>query len=124
MTNSLAIRFFEGEFAVCQLRDPGQIDWSRELLFLAKTPDEFSLVCPADAVPENAAKVEHGWSMFRIEGQLDFALVGILARITGLLAEAEISVFAVSTFDTDYILVKTASLPAAREIFRENGYVL
>lgn len=116
------LRFFEEEFAVCRLRDLSGVDLSQPLFFLAKTPDELSLVCPAASVPSNAAKTESGWSMFRINGQLDFALVGILAKITTLLAENGISVFAVSTFDTDYILVKTASLPAARGLLQAEGY--
>jgi hypothetical protein len=119
---TLQLRFFKGEFAVCQLRDLSKLDLSQNLCFLAKTPDELSLVCAADSVPENAIKTEGGWSLFRIEGQLDFGLIGILAKLTTLLAENNISVFAVSTFNTDYILVKTISLAAARELFKDNGY--
>ncbi len=118
----LQLRFFKGEFSVCRLRDLSKLDLSQNICFFAKTPDELSLVCSSDCVPANAAKTEGGWSMFRVEGQLDFGLIGILAEITALLAENNISVFAVSTFDTDYFLVKTASLPAARELFLAKGY--
>ncbi len=118
----MTIKFLDGEFSVCQLRDLSKLDLSQNLCFLAKTPDELSLVCSSECVPENAIKTEGGWSMFRIEGQLDFGLIGILAKITALLAENNISVFAVSTFNTDYILIKTASLPVARELFQAEGY--
>ena len=118
----IRLRFFKGEFSVCQLRDLSKLDLSQEPCFFAKTQDELSFVCSSEGVPGNAMKVEGGWSMFCIEGQLDFGLIGILARITGLLAENNISVFAVSTFNTDYILVKTASLPVARDVLRAAGY--
>lgn len=122
MSPQLRLHFFKGEFSVCQLRDLSKLDLSQNLCFLAKTPDELSLVCSSECVPANATKTEGGWSMFRIEGQLDFGLVGILSKITALLAENNIPVFAVSTFNTDYLLIKTASLPAAREIFQAEGY--
>ena len=122
MSQQLQLHFYKGEFSVCQLRDLSKLDLSQNLCFLAKTPDELSLVCSSECVPENAIKAEGGWSMFRVEGQLDFGLIGILAKITTLLAENNISVFAVSTFNTDYILVKTAALPAARELLRAEGY--
>jgi hypothetical protein len=111
---SLRFRFFDGEFAVCKLPDASGVDFSQECVFLSKTPDELSLVCPAESVPGNALKVEKGWALFRVEGTLDFALVGILAKISTALAASGISIFAVSTFDTDYILIKTPFLAAAR----------
>ncbi len=122
MPHQLQLHFFKGEFSVCQLRDLSRVDLSQNLCFFAKTPDELSLVCSSECVPANATKTEGGWSMFRIEGQLDFGLVGILSKITALLAENNIPVFAVSTFNTDYILIKSASLPAARELFQAEGY--
>ena len=119
---NLQLRFFKGEFSVCRLRDLLKLDLSQDLFFLSKTPDELSLVCSSECVPDNAIKVESGWSMFRIEGQLDFGLIGILSKITTLLAENDISVFAVSTFDTDYIMIKTSCLSAARALFEAEGY--
>lgn len=118
----MKIHFFEPEFSVCQLPDGGGLDLSADFFFLAKTPDELSLVCPSDSVPIDAIKAEHGWRMFRIEGQLDFGLVGILARITRVLAEREISVYAVSTYDTDYVMIKAGKLDEAREALGAAGY--
>ncbi len=120
----LRLRFFAGEFAVCQLRDASGVDFTQEFVFLSQTPDELSLVCAADAVPATAIQVESGWSLFRVEGVLDFGLVGILSRLSSVLAAAGISLFAVSTFATDYLLVKTRDLPAAQGALRASGYVL
>ncbi len=121
---NLRLRFFKGEYAVCALRDLSRFDLSRDLFFLSKTPDELSLVCAAECVPANAGKVEGGWTLFRVEGVLDFGLIGILSAVTGLLAERDISVCAVSTFNTDYFLIKTHALAAARAVFQEKGYVV
>jgi hypothetical protein len=87
------------------------------------TPDELSLVCPETWVPENT-QAQRDWCAFRIEGTLDFALVGIIARISTLLAEANISIFVLSTYDTDYILVQTSQASVATEALRSAGYVM
>lgn len=118
----MKIKFFKEDFSVVKLRDLTKLDVSQDLFFLSKTPDELSLVCPTQQAPENALKADHGWKAFRVEGELDFALVGILARITGVLAEKKISVFAVSTYDTDYVLIKQVKVEEAREALREAGY--
>lgn len=118
----MKLHFFDQEFSVCRLPDDGGLDLSTDFFFLSKTPDEVSLVCPSDSLPTETLEVEHGWSMFRVEGKMDFALVGILAKITAVLAAKEISVFAVSTFNTDYVLVKRVKQEAAREALRDAGY--
>ncbi len=77
-----------------------------------------------DKVPADTIEREDGWKAFKIEGVLDFSLVGILAKIAQLLADADISIFAVSTYNTDYILVKTEKQAAASAILTTNGYVV
>ena len=89
---------------------------------LAKTGEENSLVCRTEDVPGNAPAREDGWKGFRVRGVLDFSLTGILAGITGVLAEKEIPVFAVSTYDTDYILVRKEDSGAAAKALEEAGY--
>ena len=121
---NLRLRFFKGGYAVCLLRDLSRFDKTPELFFLSRTQDEISLVCAVECVPDNAVKVEGGWTLFRVEGVLDFGLIGILSAVTGLLARNNISVCAVSTFNTDYFLIKTHALPAARALFLENGYAV
>ncbi len=129
----MRLRFLPGDFSVCKLPDPGtspRLDameflaglFTAELFFFAKTPTELSLVCPADKVPRDAVKSEAGWVAFRVEGVLDFSLVGILARISGVLAARGIAIFAVSTFDTDYILLKKEAAPAARAALLSDGF--
>lgn len=109
-------------FAVCKLIDMSQINWNDEFVFFSKTDDELSLVCVADNIPANATHIENGWRALKIEGVLDFSLVGILAKLSALLAENEISIFAVSTFNTDYIFLKADMLDTAVNVITEAGY--
>lgn len=99
---------------------PNQVYESR-FYSISKTEDELSIVCTS-ATQLNSEKSEKGWSCIRIVGSFDFSLTGILAKISTILAEAEISIFAISTFDTDYILVKSARLPSARNVLLADGY--
>ena len=95
------------DFSVCKIRDLSGVDFTRDFVFLSKTDEEVSLVCETGCVPENAVAAEPGWRAFRIEGVLDFGLIGVIARITDVLARADISVFVVSTYNTDYIFLKS-----------------
>src|SRR5689334_16436306 len=79
---------------------------------ITKTSDELSIVCSEDKVPQDV-KVEKGWRCLKVEGPLDFGLTGILSSLAQPLAEAKISIFAISTFDTDYIMVKNENLQKA-----------
>lgn len=99
---------------------PGWVDWSDPFVTVSRTRDELSVVCPEARVPAEA-QAERGWRGFKVEGPLDFALTGILARLAAPLAEAGISIFAISTFDTDYLLVRAHDLAAATSVLqREN----
>lgn len=107
-------------FTVCKVKEnPSSLP---PFSFLARTDEEISLVCPVKDAPKETLAREDGWRGFRIQGVLDFSLVGILARIAGILAERKIPIFALSTYNTDYILVKGKYLPAAREALGEAGY--
>ena len=88
---------------------------------ISRSSDELSIVCPAD-LPLEADKTETDWSCIKVLGSLDFSLTGILAAISNVLAEANISIFAISTFDTDYILVKANKLEAAKLALEHAGY--
>ena len=92
------------------------------MTFVGKTPDELSLVCETALVPENTCAREDGWRALRVEGTLEFSLIGILSSITSVLAQAKISVFCVSTFDTDYVLVKEEKLADALTALTRAGY--
>jgi hypothetical protein len=95
---------------------------SDELLFIGKTDEEISLVCATALVPPDACCREDGWRTFRIQGTLDFSLIGILARISSLLAEQAIGIFVISTYNTDYVLLKEENLAKAKEVLSRADY--
>ena len=84
--------------------------------------EELSLVCRMEDVPENTLERDDGWRGFRIEGVLDFSLIGILSRLSTILAENKISIFAVSTYNTDYILTKAENFDRAMDVLAAAGY--
>ena len=118
----MELQIIDGDFSVCKVLSMEQIDFSRELLFIAKTPDEISLVCESAHVPQRVIEVEGAWKMLRISGTLDFGLVGVVSKISSILAAADISIFAVSTFNTDYILLKADNLEKGQEVLLRSGY--
>lgn len=118
----LTIKQITEEFAVCQVEDYSQVNLENPFVFTGATDDEKSLVCPIALVPENALTVDKTWSAFRIEGVLDFSLIGILSKISSLLAENNIGIFAISTYNTDYILTKTTDFQSALRVLEEAGY--
>lgn len=115
-----------GTYSVCRLAvDEPLPAWGERDDFFAvtKTAEELSVVCATRHIPAGVQR-EDGWRILKVEGPLDFSLVGILAALAGALAAAGISLFAVSTYDTDYLLVKEANLAAAAAVLRENGHVV
>ena len=118
----LTIKPITEEFAVCQVEDYSQVNLENPFVFTGATDDEKSLVCPIALVPENALSVDKTWSAFRIEGVLDFSLIGILSKISSLLAENNIGIFAISTYNTDYILTKTTDFQSALRVLEEAVY--
>lgn len=118
----MELEVLETELAICKLKNLKNIDTNEEFYFLSKTDEEISLVCPASSAPADAIEKSVGWRAFRICGTLDFSLVGILSKITGILATEGIGIFAVSTFNTDYVLVKEQHLKRAIESLTDNDY--
>ena len=110
------------DFSICKLKDYSKINFGEEFCFLGKTDEEYSLVCPTDGVPENALVRDDGWNAFRVKGVLDFALIGVLSKISTLLAENNIGIFAVSTYNTDYILTKKQNFKKALKVLSDAGY--
>lgn len=111
-------------FAVCRLAPDALIpSWAAAASFfsITRTADELSIVCCQDAVPEGI-KCEWGWRCLRVAGTIDFAVVGVLASLVMPLAEAGSSVFAISTFDTDYLLVKEADFDKAVAALQLSGH--
>jgi hypothetical protein len=112
-----------GSYAVCRLPAEAAFpDWAAgDLVSVTRTAGEMSVVCREDAVPEGTW-CERGWRCLRVAGTLDFALVGVLASLLVPLGEAGVSVFAVSTFDTDYLLVRDDDLARATAALRAAGH--
>ena len=107
---------------VCNVSDISEIDMTMDFFFLAKTNDEISLVCKTEDTPQNTTERDDGWRGFRIQGLLDFSLIGILSKISAILAENSIEIFAISTFNTDYILVKAENFEKALKVLSDAGY--
>ena len=110
------------ELTVCKIEDVEKLPLKSSFFFVGKTDEELSLVCDTDCVPDVTTAREDGWKAFRIEGVLDFSLVGILSKISGILADNKIGIFAVSTYNTDYILVRKENFEHALECLRNAGY--
>ena len=101
---------------ICKLSNISEIDLNKEFYFIGRTDEEISLVCKTEDTPVNTIQRDDGWRGFRIEGILDLSLVGILSKLSGILAENNIGIFAVSTYNTDYILVKEEQYDDAMHI--------
>jgi hypothetical protein len=120
----LKLRLLEGSFAVCRLPAAEPIPhWIDQTHFwsVTRTRDELSLVCREETVPGNI-RVEKGWKIIQVVGPLDFNLTGILASLANPLAMAEVSIFALSTFDTDYLMVRADKLSVARAALVSEGF--
>ena len=118
----MTLKVLDRELSVCKLNDTRDLDLSKPFCFIGKTDEELSLVCDTADVPSNVTAREDGWRAFRVEGVLDFSLIGILAKLTGILADRGIGLFAVSTYNTDYILVKRDDLSPALAALAREGY--
>ena len=120
----MEIRKLDDTFSICKVSDYSQVDLNSEYCFIGKTDEEKSLVCITDSVPDNVIERDDGWRAFRIQGILDFSLIGILSKIAALMAENGIGIFAVSTYNTDYILTKEDQFKKAIEIVSAAGYTV
>jgi len=116
------IKVLNRDFAVCKVEDYKYVDLNDDFIFIGKTNEEKSLVCEEKNLPLNAREIERGWKSMVIEGVLDFSLVGIIAKISQILTNIKVSIFVISTFNTDYILIKKEELKRAIEELERNGY--
>ena len=118
----MEIRKLDYNFSICKVEDFSMIDLESEYCFIGKTDEEKSVVCITETVPQNAVERDDGWKAFRIQGVLDFSLIGILAKVSTLLAENGIGIFAVSTYNTDYIMTKADNFKKVLEVLDNAGY--
>ena len=124
----LTLQILEEEMAICRFPSSSSIpEWigRSEFTSVTRSRDELSIVCSQELVPEQV-KAERNWCMLGIKGPLDFSMTGVLASLLVPLSDAGIAVFAISTYDTDYLLVKTDRFKEARKILErtciiENG---
>jgi uncharacterized protein len=113
-----------GVYAICRWPAGATLpDWVQQGGFVSvtRTPTELSAVCAAHAVPAGTV-YEGPWRMFAVRGPLDFALTGVMASLASPLADAAVSMFAISTYDTDYVLVRAGDVERAAEAFRNAGH--
>ena len=120
----MEIKKIDHNFSVCQVEDYSLVNLNSEYSFIGKTDEEKSLVCITDEVPANVIQRDDGWKAFRIQGVLDFSLIGILAKIAAALADNGISIFAVSTYNTDYVLMKKENYQKALDVLKDLGYMI
>jgi hypothetical protein len=120
----LNLILLEGEFAICQLDAASDLpDWifKGDLYAITRTPDELSIICRHDQLPE-PLPCEPGWRLLKVKGPFTFDEIGVLSALLAPLATAGISILAISTFNTDYLLIKTQNLDQAVHILQEAGH--
>lgn len=118
MSEPLKLSLMPQEISICRLPwDEPIPEWACRSSFFSvtRTPDELSVVCDRNDVPPEI-RSEAGWRIYKVHGPLDFSMTGVLSALATPLAGAGISIFALSTFDTDYLLVRAADLEASQEI--------
>ena len=109
-------------FSVCKVNDYYGIDLTRPFCFIGITDEKNFLVCPEETVPEKMVERDDGWRGFHIIGQLDFSLIGILAWISKVLASNELGIFAISTYNTVYVLTNEENFRKALDALKGAGY--
>ena len=122
MINLMKLKKLDHKLTVCKVADIKDVDTDKDFYFIGKTDEEISLVCKTDDVPQNTIERDDGWRGFRIQGVLDFSLIGILSKLSAILAENGVGIFAISTFNTDYILVKAENFEKALKVLSDAGY--
>ncbi len=121
---TMELKRLDGVLTVCKVAGISDLDLGKDFYFIGKTDEELSLVCRTEDTPAGTLERDDGWKGFRIQGVLDFSLVGILSRLSGILAERGIGIFAVSTYNTDYILVKEENFERALDALSREGYTV
>ena len=120
----MELKKIDHKLTVCKVAELSSINTDADFYFIGKTDEELSLVCKTEDTPGNTIERDDGWKGFRIQGVLDFSLIGILSKLSGILAEHKIGIFAVSTYNTDYILVKEENYERALSVLTSEGYTV
>ena len=120
----MELKRIEHKLTVCKVSEISNINTDADFYFIGRTDEELSLVCRTEDTPKNTVERDDGWRGFRIQGVLDFSLIGVLSKLSGILAEHNIGIFAVSTYNTDYILVKEEIYDRALTVLASEGYTV
>ena len=120
----MELKKLEYDLTICKVESITDIDMTADIFFIGKTDEEISLVCKTEDTPADTVERDDGWKGFRIQGTLDFSLIGILSKLSGILADHKIGIFAVSTYNTDYILVKEENFEKALDVLAFEGYTV
>ena len=120
----MKLKIIDSKLTVCKVADISAIAFTADFFFIGKTDEELSLVCRTADTPSETFERDDGWRGFRIQGVLDFSMIGILSKLSGILAEHKIGIFAVSTYNTDYILVKEENFERSLEVLIAEGYTV
>jgi hypothetical protein len=124
-SDDLSLELLDGRYAICRLDPAGPVPawaWNGALASVTRTDAELSIVCAEPAVPNAVERVERGWRALRVVGPLEFNAVGVMARLTAPIARAGISILALATFDTDYLLIREGDLERALAALRAAGH--
>jgi uncharacterized protein len=119
------LKIYTERYAICRLNPDAVFpEWiGGKFISITRTEEELSIVCEKDTVPSDV-KCERDWCVLQVEGPMDLSIVGVLASLTKPIAEAGINLFAISTFDTDYLLVKAERLEAAKVALENGGHTV
>lgn len=118
----MQLQIIDEDLSVCKVTDYSGTKLEKPFCFTGKTDEENSLVCRTEDVPDNTIERDDGWKAFRVVGVLDFSLIGILSKISGVLADNKIGIFALSTYNTDYVMTKKENFEKALKVLKEAGY--
>lgn len=124
--SGVGLALLEGEYAICRLDPSAEVpDWATagagQVLSLTRTSEELSILCPSEVVPEEC-EASRGWGALRVRSRLDHSLTGVMASLAAPLARAEVPIFTISTFDTDYLLFPCQRLEEAVEALENAGH--
>ena len=120
----MELKKIDYNLTVCKVTDVSSINMDTDFYFVGRTDEEISLVCKTEDTPQATTERDDGWRGFRIQGILDFSLIGILSQLSGILAEHKIGIFAISTYNTDYILVKEENFERALSVLASEGHTI
>lgn len=118
----MVFKVLDGIFSVCKLQSGADVHWEDKYVFVVKSEEEYSLICNSVSVPNKVLTRNDGWRGFRIEGMLDFAMVGVLAEISKIIASAGVEILAVASYNTDYFFVKKENLDKTQNVLLRKGY--